>query len=124
MINKIILLGHAGKEPESRDVNGNIVTSFTLATNESYKDKSGNKHTSTEWHNIVVWGPLAKVAADYIKKGNLVYLEGKVQTRSWDDKDGNKRYTTEVNVRELKLMPQGQSQSEQAAPEPGNDLSF
>lgn len=105
MINKVILLGNVGKDPEIRHLDNNVtVASFSLATSETYKNKSGEKVTNTEWHNIVVWRGLAEVAEKYIKKGSQIYVEGKIRTRSWDDKDGNKRYTTEILCENLQLL--------------------
>ena len=96
-INKVILIGNLGKDPEIRSLeNGVKVASFSLATTESYKNKDGQKVEQTEWHNIVVWRGLAEVAEKYLKKGSQIYLEGKIRTRSWDDKEGNKKYTTEI----------------------------
>ncbi|MEQ8684099.1 MAG: single-stranded DNA-binding protein [Imperialibacter sp.] len=104
-VNKVILLGNLGKDPEIRHLeSGRAVTNFTLATSEVYKNKEGNKVTNTEWHNVVLWTPLAEVAEKYLKKGNQVYIEGKITTRSYDDKDGNKRYITEVVGREMTLV--------------------
>ena len=89
----VILLGHVGKDPEVRRLNdGTAVASFTLATNESYKDRSGQKVEETTWHNIVVWRNVAEIAEKYVKKGDLLYLEGKLKNRSWDDKDGKKPF--------------------------------
>jgi len=96
-VNKVILVGNLGKDPEIRYTNGSVpVASFSLATTEYYKDKNGNRQEITEWHNIVAWRNLAELAEKYLKKGKQVYVEGKIRTRNWDDKDGNKRYTTEV----------------------------
>ncbi len=96
-VNKVILVGNLGKDPEIRYTNGSVpVASFSLATTEYYKDKNGNRQEITEWHNIVAWRNLAELAEKYLKKGKQVYIEGKIRTRNWDDKDGNKRYTTEV----------------------------
>lgn len=96
-VNKVILVGNLGKDPEVRHLEGGAaVANFPLATSESYKDKSGQRVEQTEWHNIVVWRGLAEVAEKYLKKGMTIYLEGKLRTRSWDDKEGNKRYTTEI----------------------------
>lgn len=104
-VNKVILVGNLGKDPEIRTLDsGKSVASFSLATSEAYKDKNGQKVENTEWHNIVMWSPLAEIAQKFLKKGNQVYLEGKLSTRSWDDKEGNKRYTTEVVVREMTLL--------------------
>jgi single-strand DNA-binding protein len=96
-VNKVILIGNLGKDPEVRYINETTpVANFTLATTESYKDKNGNRQDITEWHNIVVWRGLAEVAEKYLKKGKQIYVEGRLRTRSWDDKEGNKRYTTEI----------------------------
>lgn len=96
-VNKVILVGNLGKDPEIRQLeNGTKVASFSLATTESYKGKDGNKVEQTEWHNIVLWRGLAEVAERFLKKGNTIYVEGKIRSRSWEDKEGNKRYTTEI----------------------------
>ncbi len=96
-LNKVILVGNLGKDPEVRHLEGGVaVANFSLATSESYKDKTGQRIEQTEWHNIVVWRGLAEAAEKYLKKGTTVYLEGKLRTRSWDDKEGHKRYITEV----------------------------
>lgn len=95
-VNKVILVGHLGKDPEVRHLEGGVsVASFPLATSESYT-RDGQRIEQTEWHNIVVWRGLADVAEKYLHKGKLIYVEGKLRTRSWDDREGNKRYTTEV----------------------------
>jgi single-strand DNA-binding protein len=104
-LNKVTLIGHLGADPELRYTEGNIpVASFNVATNESYKDQSGTLVERTEWHRIVAWRKLAEIFAEYLKKGSKVYLEGKLQTRSWEDKDGVKRYTTEVVVGEFMFL--------------------
>jgi len=96
-VNKVILVGNLGKDPEVRHLEGGTaVASFSIATTESYKDKAGQRIDQTEWHNIVVWRGLAELAEKYLKKGMTVYLEGKLRTRSWDDKDGHKRHSTEI----------------------------
>lgn len=97
-INKVILVGNLGKDPEVRYLEGGTaVANFTLATSESYTDKNTNERkTITEWHNVVFWRGLAEVAEKYLKKGNQVYIEGKLRTRKWQDKDGHDRYTTEI----------------------------
>ena len=96
-VNKVILVGRLGKDPEVRHLeSGAAVANFSIATSETYKDKQGNKQETTEWHNIVLWRGLAEIAEKYLTKGNLVYIEGKLKTRNWQDKDGNTRYTTEV----------------------------
>lgn len=107
MINRVTLAGHLGKDPEIKHLDNDVVVAnFTIATTESYKDKNGNKIENTEWHSIVAWRGSARFAESYLKKGDLVYIEGKIRTRNWDDKDGNKRYTTEIYVDNLqKLSP-------------------
>lgn len=104
-VNKVILVGKLGKDPELRHLdNGRAVANFSLATNEVYKNRQGERVENTEWHNIVLWTPLAEIAEKYLKKGHQVYIEGKLTTRSYDDKDGNKRYITEVVGREMTLL--------------------
>lgn len=96
-INKVILVGNVGKDPEVRYLEGGIaVANFPVATTESFRDKMGNKQEQTEWHQIVLWRKLAEVAEKYVRKGQQVYIEGKIRSRSWEDKEGNKRYTTEI----------------------------
>jgi single-strand DNA-binding protein len=96
-VNKVILVGNLGKDPEVRYLESGVaVANFTIATTESYKDKEGKKVDQTEWHNVVLWRGLAEVAEKFLKKGNQVYIEGKIRTRSYDDKDGIKRYITEI----------------------------
>ncbi len=96
-INKVILVGNLGKDPEIRTFeNGSKVAQFSLATTESYRDKDGNWQDQTEWHNIVLWRYLAEKAEKFFKKGTKIYLEGKIRSRSWEDKDNNKRYITEI----------------------------
>jgi len=96
-INKVILAGNLGKDPEVRHLEGGaVVANFPLATTETYKDKNGNKIEQTEWHNIVLWRAQAEYAEKYLKKGFTILVEGKLKTRTWEDKDKNKRYTTEV----------------------------
>jgi single-strand DNA-binding protein len=105
-VNKVILIGNLGKDPEVKHTpQGTPVAKFSLATNERYKDKDGNWQDRTEWHNIVVWQRLAEIAGEYLKKGGKVYIEGRLQTRSWDDKTTNqKKYMTEVVASDLVLL--------------------
>tara|TARA_Y100000992_G_scaffold197065_1_gene134105 strand:+ start:2143 stop:2547 length:405 start_codon:yes stop_codon:yes gene_type:complete len=104
-VNKVILLGNLGKDPEVRRLDdGRGVANFSLATSETYKKKSGEKVTNTEWHNIVLWSPLADIAESYLKKGSQVYIEGKISNRSYEDKDGIKKYISEVVGREITLL--------------------
>jgi single-strand DNA-binding protein len=96
-INKVILVGNLGKDPEVQYLEGGVaVAKFPLATTESYKNKQGERVDQTEWHNVVLWRGLAEVAEKYVKKGSRVYIEGKIRTRSYDDKDGNKKWFTEI----------------------------
>tara|TARA_B110000003_G_scaffold203650_1_gene202357 strand:+ start:140 stop:535 length:396 start_codon:yes stop_codon:yes gene_type:complete len=96
-VNKVILVGNLGKDPEVRYLdNGVAVANFSLATTENYKNKEGERVSQTEWHNIVLWRGLAEVAEKWLKKGSSVYVEGKIRTRKWEDKDGNTRYSTEI----------------------------
>ena len=119
MVNKVVLVGRLGKDPEVRHLSDtSSVCNFTLATNESYKDRQGNRVDQTEWHNITIWRPgLVGVAEKYLQKGKLIYLEGKLKTRAWDDKDGNKRYTTEVHVDQLQMLERSQDSSPAMTPQ-------
>jgi single-strand DNA-binding protein len=103
-INKVILVGHLGKDPEVRNLEGGVsVTSFPLATSETF-NKDGRKVEQTEWHNIVMWRGLAEVAAKFLSKGKLVYIEGKLRTRSFEDKEGIKKYTTEIVAENFTML--------------------
>ncbi len=96
-VNKVILVGNVGKDPETRYLEGGTaVCSFPLATSETYRNRDGERVTNTEWHNVVLWRGLAEVAEKYVRKGSQLFIEGRIRTRSWDDRDGNKRYTTEI----------------------------
>ena len=124
-LNKVMLIGRLGKDPElKRTPTGSGVTSFSLATSERYIDKSGQKQEKTEWHNIVAWNKSAELAAQYLKKGSSVYVEGKLTTRSWDDQSGNKRYTTEVVVQSMQFLDSKQQQQQDQQPQQENDLPF
>ena len=105
-VNKVILVGNIGKEPEVKYTpSGTAVAKFSLATNERYKDKTGNWQDRTEWHNIVAWQRLAEIVGEYVKKGSKIYVEGRLQTSSWDDKEsGQKRYKTEIVANDLVLL--------------------
>lgn len=104
-VNKVILVGNLGADPELRYTQSNTaVCNMRLATNESYKDASGNMVDKTEWHSIVAWARLAEICGEYLKKGSQVYFEGSLQTRQWEDKDGQTRYTTEIKVREMMML--------------------
>ncbi len=104
-VNKVILIGNLGKDPELRYTpNGQPVASFSLATTERWNDKNNQKQEKTEWHNIVVWGKLGELANQYLKKGRSAYIEGRITTRSWDDRDGNKKYRTEIVANQIQFL--------------------
>ena len=119
-VNRVILIGNLGKDPEIRSLEGGVkVANFSLATTESYKGKNGEKVDQTEWHNIVLWRGLAEVAENYLKKGNSIYIEGKIRTRDWTDKDGNKRYTTEIIADNMVMLGGRRGQSDS-----GNNAAY
>ena len=104
-VNKVILIGNLGKDPEIRHLEGGVaVARFPIATSESYKDKQGNRQERTEWHNIVLWRGLAEVAEKYLRKGNSVYIEGRLRTNNYQDKDGIQRYSTEIVADQMTML--------------------
>lgn len=104
-VNKVILIGNLGRDPELRTTqSGQAVANFTLATTENWTDKSGEKVERTEWHRIVTWGRTAELCAQYLSKGRTAYIEGRLQTREWEDKDGTKRQTTEINANTVQFI--------------------
>lgn len=105
-INKVIVVGNLGQDPDTRYMpSGGAVTNFTVATNESWKDKAtGEQKDRTEWHKVAMFGRLAEIGAEYLRKGSQVYIEGKLRTRKWQDKDGNDRYTTEIVADEMQML--------------------
>lgn len=118
-VNKVILIGNLGADPEVRVTGGGQkVANFNIATTERWTDKGGQKQEKTEWHRIVVWGPQADSCSQYLTKGRQVYIEGRLQTRQWDDKEGNKRYTTEVIAQRVQFLGNrpGERSSGDAAP--------
>lgn len=117
-VNKVILLGRLGQDPELKFTpTGSAVCNFSVATSENWTDKAGQKQEKTEWHRVVVWGKLAELCNQYLAKGRQVFLEGKLQTRSWDDKDGNKKYTTEINATTIQFIgSNANANSENAGP--------
>ncbi len=133
-LNKVLLIGHLGKDPEmSYTASGVAIAKFSMATGERWKDDSGNLQEKTEWHNIVAWRKLAEICGQYLKKGSKVYIEGKLQTRSWDDKNtGVKRYATEIVADDLIMLDSRASsgtapETERAQEQPGpekDDLPF
>ena len=105
MLNKVMIIGNLGRDPEVRYTQGgSAVANLNIATNEVWKDKEGQKQERTEWHRVVVWGKQAEIAKEYLSKGRSVYIEGSLQTRQWDDKDGNKRYTTEIRCQRFVML--------------------
>ncbi|HKY34036.1 MAG TPA: single-stranded DNA-binding protein [Candidatus Polarisedimenticolia bacterium] len=114
-VNKVILVGHLGRDPELRYTpGGSAVANFTLATNDMWTDKAGEKQERTEWHRIVVWGKQAEIAGQYLQKGKQVFIEGSLQTREWNDRDGNKRQTTEVRAQRVIMLGRGEGRAEAA----------
>ena len=135
MVNKVLLIGNLGADPEVRySQNGSAIASFRIATTETWKKQDGSKEEQTEWHRIVAFGRLGEICGEYLSKGSKVFIEGRLQTRKWDDKDGNTRYTTEIVAREMKMLsPRGatggtdsQYSDEPPFPEPvmGDDVPF
>lgn len=137
-VNKVILIGNVGKDAELKYTGpGTAVSSFTLATNETWKNKDGAKQSKTEWHTVVIWGRMAEGISKYITKGKNLFIEGKITTRSWEDKDGNKRYKTEIVASEVKFLGAAEKrdngdyrtgtaedqsqQQEESAPPPADD---
>ena len=128
MVNKVILIGNLGKDPEVRYLeNGTCVANYPIATSENYKDKQGNKVENTEWHNIVAWRKVGEISEKYLKKGSRIYVEGKLQTRSWEGENGEKKYRTEIVINQLTMLSskdsQPQENSKQTSPAMEEDFS-
>jgi single-strand DNA-binding protein len=105
MVNRVMLVGRLGKDPEMRYTpSGTPTTNFSVATDERWKDQNGERQRRTEWHNIVAWSKLAEICKQYLSKGRLVCIEGRIQTREWDDRDGNKRRTTEIVASDMRML--------------------
>ena len=107
MVNKVILVGNVGTDPEVKELTNGSVATFSLATSERYKDKSGQKQEKTEWHNIVAYGNVVDVIRSYVNKGDRLYIEGSIHTRKWKDKEGNTRHSTEIKLRDLTMLGGG-----------------
>lgn len=124
-VNKVILIGRLGGDPEVRYTNnGGAVANFNMATNESWMDKSGQKQERTEWHRIVVWGKMAEICGQYLSKGRQAFVEGRLQTREWNDKEGNKRYTTEIVAQNIQFLGgQGDRAGAGAGASTGSDFA-
>lgn len=121
-VNKVILVGNLGKDPELRYTpSGTAVATFSLATSERYKDREGQQQEKTEWHNIVAWRNLAEICGKYLHKGKQVYIEGKIQTRSYEDRDGNRRYMTEIVADQMQML--GRAGDEGGYGQRGGDYS-
>ena len=140
-VNKVLLVGHLGRDSELRyTAGGTAVATLSLATSERFKDKQGQQQEKTEWHRVVVWGKQAESLQEYLTKGKQIYVEGKLETRSWDDKDGNKKYTTEIRADRITLLggrgegggsssgrraePTGSTQDENADPITDDEIPF
>lgn len=118
-VNKVILIGNLGKDPELRHTpQGMAVANFPIATSENWNDKSGQKQERTEWHRIVVWGKLAEFCSKYLSKGRKAFVEGKLQTRAWEDKDGQKRYTTEIVATGVQFLDSASSSASTSDDDP------
>ena len=124
-VNKVFLIGRLGQDPEVKFTqSGTAVVNFSLATSETWKDKdSGEKNEKTEWHKVVAWRRLAEICGEYLHKGSQVYIEGKLQTRSWEDQDGNKRWTTEVVANQMTMLGSKGDVSDRQDPSPQNQQS-
>ena len=128
-LNKVMLVGHVGADPDVRYTpKGTAISNFNLATNDSHKDDKGEWVENTEWHKLVFWGKKAEFTEQYVKKGSLILVEGRLQTRNWDDKEGNKHYVTEVVGDRLTLLGSNQQKRQNTQPEdvdePEEDLPF
>lgn len=134
MVNKTTIIGNLGADPEIRYTqSGDQVATFSVATTERWKDKSGQQQEATEWHRVVAWRRLAEICGEYLGKGSMVYVEGKLQTRKWQDKNGAERYTTEIVAKEMKMLDRHNQQEHRQADSPdypgvresvGDDLPF
>lgn len=124
-LNKVMIIGNLGRDPEIRYTqSGQAVATFTVATSDEWRDKSsGEKREKTEWHRIVAWGKLGEICGQYLSKGRQVYIEGRLQTREWEDRDGNKRYTTEIVAREMVMLGSPTGGGQRGGGGPARDTS-
>lgn len=121
MLNKVALIGHVGADPEIRQTgSGTAVCELRLATNETWKDQSGAPQTRTEWHRVIAWGRTAENVGRYVKKGSLIYVEGRLQTREWQDKEGQRRYTTEIIASQVTFLERSSSVSDASKSAPAS----
>lgn len=116
-LNKVMLIGRLGQDPEVKDAGNTPVANFSIATNENWTDKNGEKQERTEWHNIVAWDKLADLAGNYLHKGSNIYCEGKLQTRSWESQEGEKKYRTEVVINQLQFLDKKEDSNTGAEPQ-------
>ena len=124
-VNKVILIGNLGRDPEVRHTTGGTaVANFTMATTERWNDPSGERKERTEWHRIVLWAKQAEVAGEYLRKGQQVYIEGSLQTREWTDRDGNKRYTTEVRGQRMMMLGKAGGDRQPVETPAGGDAAY
>lgn len=125
-VNKVMIIGRLGQDPEVKYTpSGQAVANFSVATSENWTDKtSGSKQERTEWHRIVVWGRLAELCKDYLKKGRQVYIDGRLQTRSWDDRDGKKRYTTEIVANTVQFLGSAHDRADSTSTEPEAGVEY
>ena len=124
-VNKVILIGNLGKDPEVRYLdNGVAVANMSIATTENYKNKEGDRVSQTEWHDVVLWRGLAEIAEKYLKKGSSVYIEGKIRTNKWVDKDGNTRYKIEILADKLNMLGRSGNSEDNNTPSTEDDLPF
>ena len=124
-VNKVILIGHLGKDPDVRNTpQGTSVANFSIATSEKWSDRNGQKHEKTEWHHIVAWNKVAELCQQYLRKGSPVYIEGKITTRQWDDQNGNKRYKTEIVANQIIFLAQNHGQNQQGASHGFEDKNY
>ena len=123
-VNKVILVGNLGAKPEIKFLeNDNVVCNFSVATGESWKDKTGNKQNKTTWHRIVTWGKLAEICGEYLNKGSMVYLEGKIDIEEWEDKEGNTRYTTKIVCNQMRMLGGNARSDDEAEEEPAKEAA-
>lgn len=119
MVNKLILVGRIGQDPEMKQLQNSSVTNFSVATSEKWTDQQGEKQERTEWHRVQAWGKLGEICAQYLKKGSLVFIEGKLRTRSWETQSGEKRYATEVIANSMQMLgSKSEEQGQAAEPQP------
>lgn len=125
MLNKVIIIGNLGADPETKYTqSGDPVSNFSVATTENWKDKSGNKQSSTEWHRVVAWGKLAEICSQYLSKGMRVCIEGKIKTKKWQDNNGIDRYTTEIVAKQMYMLGDNSYNNDNNQESVGEDVPF